>query len=186
MTRDEILNSIKQTHADLVSALDGIPEDVMTTRPVIDCDASSQSKEGLDAEESSLCDDAPWTLKDVLGHVTMWRRVAVQFIDEYQRDGAPAPLGLEDAAAIDAYNQRGAALRRDDALARVRAEFDASLRDLVAAVEKLSDAELTKPLPTPWDAGVTLEYLIAINSYGHEPEHVEQIKRWRKERATQH
>ena len=164
MTRDDILASIKQTHANLVSAWDGIPEDVMTMRPVVDW----------------------WTLKDVMGHVTMWRRVAIQFVDEYQRDGVPVPIGVNDAAAIDAYNKRGAALRRDYTLVRVRTEFDASLGDLLTAVKKLSDAELVKPLPAPWEAGTTLEYLIAINSYEHEPEHVEQINRWRKERAAQH
>jgi hypothetical protein len=170
MTRDEIttitsiIEQIQQAHADLVSTWDGIPDDVMTTRPVVEW----------------------WTLKDLMGHVAMWRRVAIKFINEYRRDGAPVPLGLQDAAAIDAYNKRGAALRRDYSLARMRAEFDASLRDLIAAVEKLNDADLSKPLPPPWDPGDTLERLIAVNSYEHEPEHVEQIDEWRKAHADQH
>lgn len=164
MTRDEILDQIKQAHASLAAALEDIPDDVMTTRPVVDW----------------------WTPKDVLGHVAMWRRVAIQFIDEYRRDGVPVPLGLNDDAAIDAYNKRGAAQRRDYTLARVRAEFDASLRDLIAAVEQLSDADLSQPLPPPWNEGITLERLIAVNSYEHEPEHVDQIHRWQKERAAQH
>jgi hypothetical protein len=165
MTRDKICDAIKRTHANLVSALDGIPEEVMTTRPVIDW----------------------WTLKDVMGHVTMWRRVAIQFIDEYRHNGAPVPLELLDNADLDAYNKRGAALRRDYSLTRIRTEFEASLRDLIAAVEPLSDADLSKPLPAPpWDPGDTLERLIADNSYGHEPAHVEQINQWRKERAAQH
>jgi hypothetical protein len=163
MTRDEILNQIRSAHADLVAALEGVPDDVMITRPVVEW----------------------WTLKDVMGHVAMWRRVAIQFVDEYRRDGVPVPLGLNDDAAIDAYNKRGAALRRDYALARVRAEFDASYRDLIAAVEKLRDADLSQPLPAPWNAGTTLEHLIAVNSYEHEPEHVAQITRWRQARADQ-
>ena len=162
MTREQVLSQIRQAHADLVSTWEGIPDDVMTTRPVVEW----------------------WTLKDLMGHVAMWRRVAIKFIDEYRRNGAPVPLGLKDAAAIDAYNKRGAALRRDYSLARMRAEFDASLRDLIAAVEKLSDADLDQPLPAPWDPGDTLERLIAVNSYEHEPEHVEQIKQWRDARAT--
>jgi hypothetical protein len=158
MTREEILGKIKQAHANLVSAVAGIPDDVMTTRPVIDW----------------------WTPKDMLGHVAMWERVAVQFIDDYRRDGVPVSLGLEDDAAIDAYNKRGAALRRDWSLVRIRAEFDAAFRDLIAAVEKLSDAQLNMPLPAPWNSDVTLERLIAWNSYEHEPEHTEQIKKWRE------
>ncbi len=158
MTRDELLNRVRQSHADLAAALADIPDDVMMTRPVVDW----------------------WTLKDVMGHVAMWERVAVQFAEEYRRDGKPAPLGLKDDAAVDEYNKRGAALRRDYSLARVRAEFDAALRDLVAAVEPLSDAQLNAPLPAPWSDGVTLERLIAWNSYEHTPEHVDQIARWRK------
>jgi hypothetical protein len=163
MTRDEITRQIKAAHANLVSAVADIPDDVMTTRPVIDW----------------------WTLKDMLGHIAMWQRVAITFIDEYQRIGAPTPLGLDDAG-IDAYNKRGAAERRDYTLARVRAEFDASSRDLVAAVERLTDAQLNAPLAAPWDNGVTLERLIAWNSYEHVPEHIEQIVKWQNERAAQH
>jgi hypothetical protein len=92
----------------------------------------------------------------------------------------PVSLGLNDDAVLDAYNKRGAALRRDYPLTRVRAELDAALRDLVAAVESLSDAQLNTPLPAPWDNGVTLERLIAWNSYEHTPEHIEQISQWRK------
>ena len=163
MTHDEIATKIKQAHANLVSAVAGIPDDVMTTRPVIDW----------------------WTLKDILGHVAMWQRVAIKFVDEHERQGAPTPLGLDDAG-VDAYNKRGAAERRDYTLARVRAEFDASTRDLVTAVERLTDAQLNAPLAAPWESWVTLERLIAWNSYEHVPEHVEQIVKWQNERAAQH
>jgi hypothetical protein len=163
MTHDEIATKIKQAHANLVSAVAGIPDDVMTTRPVIDW----------------------WTLKDILGHVAMWQRVAIKFVDEHERQGAPTPLGLDDAG-VDAYNKRGAAERRDYTLARVRAEFDASTRDLVTAVERLTDAQLNAPLAAPWESWVTLERLIAWNSYEHVPEHIEQIVKWQNERAAQH
>jgi hypothetical protein len=169
MTREEITKvtsvvaKINEAHANLVSAVADIPDDVMTTRPVIDW----------------------WTLKDILGHVAMWERVAIKFIDEHQRIGAPTPLGLDDAG-IDAYNKRGAAERRDYSLARVRTEFDTASNDLVAAVERLTEAQLNAPLAAPWDNDVTLERLIAWNSYEHVPEHVEQIARWRSKRAAQH
>ena len=156
MTRDELLEKIKQTHADFVTALADLPEEVMTKRPVIDW----------------------WTLKDLLGHIAMWQQIAIRFIAEYKQGGCPKPLGLADDAAIDAYNKRGVELRRDLSLAKVRAEFDAAYRDLVAAVESLRDEDLIKILPEPWK-NRTLEYLIKINSYTHTPEHTEQIKLWR-------
>jgi hypothetical protein len=156
MTRDELLKKIEQTHDDFVGTLTDLSEDTMTKRPVIDW----------------------WMIKDLLGHIAMWQQVALQFIAEYKQDGSPQPLGLADDAAIDAYNKRGVELRRDLPLAKVRAEFDAAHRDLVAAVKTLSDDDLNKALPAPWKDR-TLEYLIKINTYTHTPEHTEQIKRWR-------
>ena len=157
MTRDEILVQIHQAHDTLALALEGIPDESMTKRPVIDW----------------------WTLKDVLGHVAMWERVAIRFVEEFQRNGAPTPLGLKDDAAVDTYNKRGAAERRDWSLARVRTELDAASRDLLAAVGPLTDEQLNAPLPAPWENGATLERLIAWNSYEHMPEHVAQIAQWR-------
>lgn len=159
MTRDEVLKRLQQEHANLIAALGGIPHDVMVTQPVVDW----------------------WTLKDLLGHIAMWEQVALKFISEYLQDGLPKPLGLKDDAALDTYNKRGAALRRDWPLARARDEFEATFRDLVAAVAPLSDSRLNAPLPAPWPEGYTLESLIAINSYEHEPEHAAQIRQWKTE-----
>jgi hypothetical protein len=153
MTRDEILKTIKEQHAELLAALAVFPEGAMTQRPIVEW----------------------WTVKDLLGHIAMWEQVAIKFINEYKRDGVPQMLGIEGDAAIDACNKRGVVLRRDLPLARVRAEFDAAHHDLIAAIETLTDADLVKPLPQPWGKSATMERLIAINSYQHNPEHIEQI-----------
>jgi ABC-type amino acid transport substrate-binding protein len=96
MTRDEILKTLKQQHAELLATLEGIPDAVMVMRPVIDW----------------------WTAKDLLGHIAMWEQVAIKFIVEYKQDGLPKTLGLNSDAAVDAYNKRGAGLRRDWSRAR--------------------------------------------------------------------
>jgi hypothetical protein len=158
VTRDEILDAIKREHEKFLEAIADIPDDVATTQHVIDW----------------------WTLKDVLGHISTWYLVARQFIREYVRGDVPVPLGIgQSDAEIDAYNKRAAAMRRDYSLARVRAELDAAYRDLIAATEALSDAGVSKQLSTPWGDGDNLEKLIAVNSYGHLPEHVEQIQQWK-------
>jgi hypothetical protein len=168
MTRNEILKVMHQAHADFLAVIADIPDDVMATRPVIDW----------------------WTLKDLLGHIAMWYAVGLKFIREFQQDGVPKPLGFQDDAAIDAHNKREVALRRDWSLARVRAEFDAAFRDLVVAVEQLNDAQLRTQLPAPWPQTepqpVTLERLIAVNTYEHLPEHTEQIRRWNQSRGYGH
>jgi hypothetical protein len=153
MTRSEILKTIKAHHAQLLAALEGIPEEAICKRPIVEW----------------------WTIKDVLGHLALWEQVAIQFLAEYKQTGVPQPLGMDNDDAIHAYNKRGATIRRDWSLARVRAELDAAHRDLLAAIESLSDADLSKQLPAPWGQGDTLEKLIAINSYHHNPEHIAQI-----------
>lgn len=160
MTRTEVLKAIKEQHAQLLAALEGISEEALCKRPVVEW----------------------WTIKDLLSHIATWEQVAIQFITEYKQDGLPKILGMDDDAAINAYNKRAVTIRRDWSLARVRAEFDAAHRDLLAAIETLGEADLSKQLPAPWGQGDNLEKLIAINSYQHNPEHIAQIKNWR---ATQ-
>ncbi len=157
MTRTEILQALERDRASLHAALAGLTDKDLETRAAV----------------------GGWTVKDVLGHIAMWQQVAVQFIADYRADGLPKSLGLADDAAVDAYNERGAALRRDWSLARVRVELDAAQRNLVAAIESLTDQDLQRPLPPPWGPETTLEKLIAINSYTHEPDHVAQISKLR-------
>ena len=157
MTRDQIVQAIKDNHTQFLAAIAGLDDDALTKRPIVEW----------------------WTIKDLMGHIAMWEQVAIKFIAEYRQDGLPKMLGMNDDAAINAYNKREATIRRDWSLARVRSEFDTAHRDLVAAVEMLSDADLAKQLPAPWGKGDNLEKLIAINSYQHNPEHIEQIKQWR-------
>ena len=161
MIRDDILKMLKEQHAELISALAEIPEIAQTQVPYVDW----------------------WTIKDLLGHIAMWQQVAIQFIKEYKFDGTPKMLGLKDDDDLNRFNKRGVAMRRDWTLAMTRAELEATHRDLIAAVESLSDQDLTQPLPQPWDKGATLERLIAVNSYQHVPEHLEQIDLFKSQLA---
>jgi hypothetical protein len=88
MTRSEILKTIKEHHAQLLAALEGIPEEAMRKRPVVEW----------------------WTIKDLLGHIAMWEHVAIQFIAEYKQTGVPQPLGIEKRRT----GQRVQQTRRDD------------------------------------------------------------------------
>ncbi|MEW5719793.1 MAG: DinB family protein, partial [Chloroflexota bacterium] len=133
MTRSEILQAIKDNYAEFLQAVAGLDDDALTKRPVVEW----------------------WTIKDLMGHIAMWEQVAIKFSAEYKQNGSPGELGMDNDAAIDAHNKREAVMRRDWSLARVRAEFDAAHRDLLAAIETLSDADLTKQLPAPWKKGDT-------------------------------
>lgn len=177
MTRAGLLAEIERAHADLASALADLPADGMTAQ-------ADQLPGSPNPGGESARDGLTWTPKELMGHVAMWMRVAIKFIEEYRQNGAPTPLGLRDNAAIDEYNARGAASRRDQPLAVIRSEFDAAHTDLVAAIGPFTDADLIEPLPAPWDADTNLAFLIAINSSEHEPEHTAQVRAWLKAKKT--
>lgn len=153
MNRNEILRTLQAQYAELIAALADVPAEQLTKRPLVDW----------------------WTAKDLLGHIALWNQVALKFIREYKETGVPKPLGIQGDADVDRYNKRGVAMRRDLSLEQVRAELDATHRELVTAIEALTDADLVKPLPAPWGEGAMLERLIAVNSYQHTPEHIEHI-----------
>lgn len=153
MTRAEIIQTLQTQHTQLLTELEKLGEEVICKRPVVGW----------------------WTIKDLLGHIALWEQVAIQFITDYQREGVPQPLGIENEEQVNAINKREVAMRRDGSLARVRAEFEATSRDLCAAIASLRDEDLPQPLGGPWQ-GATLEKLIAVNSYEHIPEHLAQIR----------
>ena len=158
MTRDEILQAIRREHLNFLTVIAGIPDAELVDAPI--------------TEE--------WTVKDTMAHLAIWTRIAIKFIREFKRDGVPIHLGLDDAARVDAFNEQGWQARQETPLAEVIQEFHAAFQDLIAAVETLTDQELSAPLPAPWDEGDTLEILIATNSYEHEPEHTLQVDTWRE------
>ena len=71
-----------------------------------------------------------------------------------------------------------------------RGEILSALRrehlNFLMAIGGLGDEDLSKPLPPPWGEGDTLEHLVAINSYEHEPEHTQQITAWRQTLEDDH
>lgn len=158
MTRDEILQAIRREHVNFLTGIGGIPDDAMVNTPITE----------------------QWTIKDMLAHISIWMRVAIKFIREFKADGVPINLGLNDDAKVDAFNEQGWQARSETPLAEVIEEFHAAYQDLIAAVENLTDQELSAPLPAPWGEGDTLEKLIAVNSYEHEPEHSLQVDAWRE------
>lgn len=158
MTRDEIINAIRNQHVDFLSAIGGIPDDAMVNTLITE----------------------QWTIKDMMAHIAIWMRVAIKFIREFKADGVPKSLGLSDDDKLNAFNEQGFRARQDTPLPEVIEEFQLAYRELIEDIESLTDLELSQPLPAPWEEGDTLEKLIAINSYEHEPEHTLQVYTWRE------
>lgn len=163
----------------------------MTTQEMIAIvDASWRD---LDASTAGLNDAAllehgvvaAWSIKDVLGHVTAWELLALQYL-ECGRRGEPPPESEWDST--DAYNAHEADQRASWTLAQVREEAAGIRRRLRAMLETITADE--------WAFGVTIgnrerplgEWVGgALNGAEgpgtHAAEHAAQIRAWRACRA---
>jgi hypothetical protein len=137
--------------------------------------------EGLD--ERALAEPGvvgPWSVAEVLGHVTAWEQQALEDIEQW-RSGEPLPMG--GGTTVDEYNAAQAERRRGWSLAQVREEHSATRQRLRVAIEALSDAEWSS-MRTVGDATKSLGYVVAgdLNGDGpgdHAAEHARQILVWR-------
>lgn len=151
VNKQEIITQIEQSYAALEAALEALNVGQMV--------------------EPAL--PGGWSVKDALAHLSVWHRRALDIIDPVQPPRVPTipPSGIEDDQ-VDTFNARFYAEHTGDLLPDVLADFRESYRQLLASTQRLSDADLMKPL-----AGDTwLWQVIAGNTYDHYPEHIEAIQ----------
>jgi uncharacterized protein (TIGR03083 family) len=112
--------------------------------------------------------DGPWSVKDILVHISYWER------DLLRRLSGQGPI---DAPTED-VNERVFRANRGRPLEAVMAEFDASFRDLRTRLAELSDEELNRPpFYRPWQAR-PLWRDVASETYEHYWEHTEPLRVW--------
>jgi hypothetical protein len=139
-------------------------------RARLDAAVSRTSDEALLREPSSP--DA-WSGKDQLAHIAAWHRVALSRITGARPEGiADVADGGYTTETIDEVNERFHRRDRDLSLADVRAEYEDSYVELVAAIEGMSEADLAGH----WLAGHpergTYAEMLGSNTYEHYEEHI--------------
>ncbi len=116
-----------------------------------------------------------WSVKDVLVHIGFWERYAVNILHAAARGETP-DLFADDsternnASVVAQYYQRS--------LAAVIADWQQAREDLLEAIEDLEDEDLNDADRFPWNEGRSLLDRLTGNSFGHEQEHIEQIRAW--------
>ena len=151
VNKQDLMQQIEQSYADLEAALAAL-------------DAAQMTAPAL---------PGGWSVKDALAHLSVWHRRALDLIQPVQPPRVPEipPSGIEEDQ-IEAFNARFYQEHKDDPLAEVLASFRDSYQQLLASVQQLSEADLTKPV-----RGETLTWhIIAGNTYDHYPEHLEAIR----------
>lgn len=119
-----------------------------------------------------------WSVRDVLQHLSIWEAEAIQLIVGFRRGRRPPSERF--TGEVDSLNAKWHAATRDRPLDRVLADFHAVRKQTLKQIEDLTEDEVSRPKPFPWLKGRPLAEWIAEDTYLHEQEHAEQIRRWRE------
>jgi hypothetical protein len=119
-----------------------------------------------------------WAVKDHLVHIAAWEQSTLALIEGRDRQAA---MRVPDAELeIETINDAVFRLHRGESPDRVLADFRQSHRQLMSALEKLSDADLQQPYShyqpgDPDEKRPVIEW-VAGNTYEHYEEHAGWIK----------
>jgi uncharacterized protein (TIGR03083 family) len=156
MTRTELLDRIRRSWDALQNAILQMSEAQLTTL---------RSADG-------------WSVQDHLAHLAAWERSTLAILRGEPRHRA---LGVDAAAYAEEDEDRLNALiyerNRERALADVLADLRDAHAQMLAALDRLSDADLRRPDTDflPGERGEPLLARIAGNTYEHYDEHLPWI-----------
>lgn len=134
---------------------------------------------GLDDADFERMVYPKWNLKDILGHVFAYLDLTLRHVKAYQKRKR---LASPRAPSYAYFNRREAERMRDVPLAQLRADLDATYRELIALIPTLSADDLKKQFPAQWTNSkykTTLRYLLRGEA-GHLRNHASEVKLWRK------
>lgn len=123
--------------------------------------------------ESGVIED--WSVKDMLAHLTAWEAELIKLLAQARTTKRPGYFELGDTDTVNAkwYNEN-----KNRPLDRVMADFNAVRKQTVRQVESYNDKDLNNPTLFKWLNGDPLWKWVASQTFEHEAEHVEQIKKW--------
>lgn len=120
-----------------------------------------------------------WSVKDHIAHVRAWEQSLLALLEGRDRNAAVG-LGPADDRDIDATNALIQQQSRQQSLDEVQYALRQSHAQVVAAVERLSDADLFKPYsayqPNATDVTDPVIGWIIGNTYEHYAEHTAWIE----------
>jgi len=127
--------------------------------------------------QPKTCGD--WSIKDVVAHMSDWQKRVLDWYRAGKRGEIPqAPDPDFGWDQIDEINESIYQRHRDEPLQQVRANFDTSWQQILAAVIAMSEQELFQPRQYPWLGDYILADVIANNTTDHYAEHLKSIQAW--------
>ena len=135
----------------------------------------------LDATQLTTPIDGTWSAKDMLAHLTGWEQIMLHFHVGGQPFEQVAQLGVAYASTpVDVINEALYQRERNRPLDEVLAAFRRSHRELLVALDRMSDADLQRDYTPPGrdasSSGKLIDWVIG-DTYEHYDEHRATIER---------
>jgi hypothetical protein len=155
MTKDELLAKLERENEQFEALLDEVG-------------AARMEQPGVAGE---------WSMKDVVAHLTGWRRRTVARLEAARRgEDPPPPFWPAHLHGDDEINAWMHERDKNLTVADVRAQSRQVFEQLATAVAALPEAELRDPNRFPWLEG---EALIGADLFGHfHDEHEADMRAW--------
>lgn len=155
MNRQEILDRLDDSREELLVILEGLPDEALITPGAMD----------------------NWSIGDILAHLIVWESELVTALMRLKQRKKPTRL-LAAYEDVDGYNEQRYQENKNRDLDRIFDDLMGVRLHLEEWLLEFSDQELNRP-PRYEGAGKrALWELIQENSFGHEAEHMSDIKRF--------
>ena len=159
MTKDEVLEALRNNRDQLLKAIEGLSEDVLVEEKVID----------------------NWTIKDMLYHISMWEAELVKLLWQASQEQPPTTVHFSNVP-LDEINAAWYAQGHSRPLVQVMEDLQTVRKQTIRRASALKDADLNDPKHYSWQKDHPLWKWIADDSFEHEAEHTAQIAAWRAQR----
>jgi hypothetical protein len=151
MEKDKLISALENGRAEFLECIQDLSNDVLEIPGVID----------------------NWSVKDILVHLTRWEAEIIKLVWQVGK-GIPPTTAHFVQSSVDETNERWYQESRSRLLKVVLDDFLGVRNQTIRRVKDLSQVELTDHLLS----GKPLWEWIANDSFGHEAEHMAQIKSW--------
>jgi uncharacterized protein (TIGR03083 family) len=142
---------LQATRHEFMALLNLFPQPEWTTRPVC----------------------GTWTIKDLVGHLTDWERVAVEGMS--QLAAGHLPEFAYELPDFDQFNNANAAQRKEQPWDEVWADYQSTRATLLTLLADTPETMLARRFTAPWGGDLT-GYVWMLVWPGHEREHAVDVR----------
>jgi hypothetical protein len=160
MDKNELLKALITTREEFRQAVEDLPDEALLEPGVV----------------------GSWSIKDIMAHIMLWESELVKLLWEIQQGRKPTTIHFQNQD-IEETNIRWQQENKDRPLDIVLEDFEGVRRQTMRRLEAITNNDLSDPRRFPWLKNKPLSKWIENDTFGHESEHIAQIKAWRDKKG---